>query len=158
MTAKIPREWGGLTEAENLQTLCTECNQGKKAFFAAFDSEQMGHVMTLRSVHERLAKILMLNVGTSIDPDVLEMVTGGDGFQDDWKKRFRELRYTGLEVEVLKRKVGKRVIAAYRALNTVDLPNELSKWIRTYEKDREIRNRAESSLDLDSNYLRLSNL
>jgi hypothetical protein len=33
----IPREWGGLTDLENLEPLCAPHNHGKKAFFATFD-------------------------------------------------------------------------------------------------------------------------
>src|SRR5665213_177291 len=30
---KIPRDWGGLTEAENLWAICEACNAGKKNYF-----------------------------------------------------------------------------------------------------------------------------
>src|SRR5579862_559678 len=38
---KIPREWGGKTEPENLWAICEECNQGKKNLFASVDSDAM---------------------------------------------------------------------------------------------------------------------
>lgn len=38
---KIPREWGGRTEPENLWALCEDCNHGKKNLFASVDSATM---------------------------------------------------------------------------------------------------------------------
>ncbi|WP_232285305.1 HNH endonuclease [Saccharomonospora xinjiangensis] len=34
---KVPREWGGADDIENLQPLCEDCNSGKKAFYATYD-------------------------------------------------------------------------------------------------------------------------
>src|SRR5215472_6280186 len=42
---KIPQEWGGPSERDNLWTLCEDCNQGKKNYFASQDTALMKKVM-----------------------------------------------------------------------------------------------------------------
>src|ERR1700724_2358603 len=42
---KIPRDWGGLTEPDNLWAICEECNAGKKSYFKSVDAKWMRGVM-----------------------------------------------------------------------------------------------------------------
>src|SRR5437870_5812232 len=50
---KIPRDWSGSDDEENLWAICEECNAGKKAHFASLDQGLMRRVMQHKSVHVR---------------------------------------------------------------------------------------------------------
>ena len=138
---KIPRDWGGLTIEENLWALCSACNEGKRSYFASFDPESMKGVLELASVHERLAKILHDKQGEWIDCDLLEFVANFEDYQTDWRKRLRELRYFGLDIESKNRKQEQRTLSYYRLNNWVELPQNLSDAAREFEKQRARRNR-----------------
>lgn len=90
---KIPQEWGGTSDEWNLETLCNECNAGKKAYFSTFDSELMRAVLQRESVYIRLGETLRAGGETGVDARVLEFVGG----QRQWDKRLRELRELGWE-------------------------------------------------------------
>jgi HNH endonuclease len=139
---KIPREWGGKTVEENLWPLCTECNQGKKNYFATFDPELMTKVLHEDSVHLRIALLLKEKIGEWVDSDLLRFVANFKTYQEDWQKRLRELRYTGLEIEHRNRKVGRRVKSYYRITNWVELPADVTAFAREYERNRAAKNRA----------------
>jgi hypothetical protein len=98
---KIPREWGGPSEEWNLQALCSDCNEGKKAYYETFDSEApeimkaIGH----ESVHMRIGELLKAFAasGKWAPDEILELVAESRGRQRYWEKRMRELRHLGWE-------------------------------------------------------------
>jgi 5-methylcytosine-specific restriction endonuclease McrA len=137
---KIPREWGGETVPENLEAICEECNAGKKDYFKSVDAEWMRGVMGHKSVHVRLGETLKAFKGEPVDAATLEFVAN----QDDWKKRVRELRYLGWEIETFNRRVSKtRVSSFYRLVESRPWPADPTGDIRRYERERAERNRAE---------------
>ena len=86
---KIPVNMGGLTEKSNLQTLCQECNHGKKAYFDGFkDDERVIEVLTQKSGLARLRKIGELFKGEALTPNLLATLTG----IRDWTRSLRKLR------------------------------------------------------------------
>lgn len=85
---KIPVEWGGKTEADNLWTLCNECNGGKKHFFADLDGDIMKEVMKEASGWRRLMKIFELMPNTVIEPTKLQVISE----IRDWTRTIRSIR------------------------------------------------------------------
>jgi 5-methylcytosine-specific restriction endonuclease McrA len=137
---KIPREWGGETVPENLEAICEDCNAGKKAYFKSVDAEWMHGVMGHKSVHVRLGETLKAFKGEPVDAATLEFVAN----QDDWKKRVRELRYLGWEIETFNRRISEtRVSSFYRLVKLRPWPADPTGDIRRYERERAERNRAE---------------
>lgn len=135
---KIPREWGGKTEEDNLWALCDECNAGKKNHFAGQDPELMRPVMNHKSVHVRIGELLKAYPEKLVPCDVIEFVAN----RDDWPKRTRELRYLGWEITVIKRKNDRgRVKAWYRLDKAVPWPDNPTQVIQEYERDRARRNK-----------------
>ncbi|HEX5409635.1 MAG TPA: HNH endonuclease [Gemmatimonadaceae bacterium] len=133
---KVPHAWGGLTEAENLWALCSECNEGKKAFFSSVDSPELRSALSHKSVHVRIGELLKANVGKPVDSYLIELVAN----QNDWPKRTRELRYLGWKIEVTKRVSDSgTVYSAYRLQSFSEWPADPSKVIRDYERDRSTR-------------------
>jgi ribosomal protein L44E len=100
---KLPREWGGPTEEWNLQALCSDCNEGKKAYYGTFDAvapqimAAVGHADVFTRIGE-LLKAFDAEDMTTPD-DVIEFVAESRGRQRYWEKRMRELRYIGWEFE-----------------------------------------------------------
>ncbi len=138
---KIPREWGGKTVPENLEAICEECNRGKKNFFKSVDAPWMRKVMGTKSVHVRLGETLKAFKGEPVDASTLEFIAN----QDDWKKRIRELRYLGWEVETFNRRISDtRVSSFYRLVKSCPWPENPTAVIRQYERDRAARNKGDS--------------
>ncbi len=139
---KIPREWGGQTAEYNLWSLCSSCNEGKRNHFASFDPALMSAVLGHTSVHRRIAEILHMKLGVWVDCDLIEFVANFDDYQTDWKKRLRELRYFGFEIESRNGKVGRRTLSFYRLNNwPEDQPADISAAAREFEKLRATANK-----------------
>jgi len=85
---KIPVDWGGSSSEENLWTLCSECNQGKKNLFSDFDSEIMTSIMAETSASRRLIKYFELKPNTPIEPSELDIISG----IRDWERTLRHFR------------------------------------------------------------------
>ncbi|MEI6175791.1 MAG: HNH endonuclease signature motif containing protein [Verrucomicrobiota bacterium] len=143
---KIPREWGGLTVEENLWSLCSGCNEGKKNYFASFDPELMNSVLGHASVHRRIAEILRLKLGKWVDCDLIEFVANFDDYQADWNKRLRELRYFDFQIESKNQKIGKRTLSYYRLNNWPEnQPADLTAAARAFERKRASTNKLKNN-------------
>ena len=140
---KVPREWGGLTESDNLWAICEDCNAGKKNYFKSVDADWMRDVMKHKSVHVRLGETLKAFKGEPVPAQIMEFVSN----QDDWKKRVRELRYLGWEIETFNRKQENgRVYSFYKLKKSRAWPDDPTAVIRNYEQERAQRNsKAKSS-------------
>ncbi len=136
---KIPREWGGKTEAENLWAICEECNQGKKNLFASVDSAEMRSAIKHDSVHVRIGELLKgAGVGEPVPSHMIDIVAN----QDEWRKRLRELRYLGWEITAMRTHLpGGRFQSSYRLDKFTEWPADPSGWIREYEQKRAERNK-----------------
>lgn len=112
---KLPQKWGGTNDPENLQPLCSVCNEGKRDFYATFDkySEQIKAAANYDEPHRRIGELLKIFNGAPVPPDLLEIVANSKQYQDDWQKRLRELRELGWIIETEKRKEGRRFVAYY---------------------------------------------
>lgn len=133
---KIPREWGGPTDEDNLWAICSVCNEGKRNYFANFDSGAMRRIIAHDSVHERIVELLHLRQNEWVDCDLIEFVANAMEQQTDWRKRLRELRYFGLDIKSMRKTVGKRSVSYYCLTNWVDLPEDITKSARDYERNR----------------------
>jgi 5-methylcytosine-specific restriction endonuclease McrA len=135
---RIPRDWGGKTERENLWAICEDCNQGKKNHFASQDQSLMRRVMRHESVHVRLGELLKAFKNKPVSSKLLAFVAR----RDDWMKRTRELRYLGFEIKTSReRNPNGRVESSYTLTKDADWPADPSGWIGEYERRRAKRNR-----------------
>lgn len=85
---KIPVEWGGGNEIDNLWTLCNECNGGKKHFFSDFDADVMKEIINEKSGYKKLVKFFELNPNVIIEPVKLDVISG----IRDWTRTVRLIR------------------------------------------------------------------
>jgi hypothetical protein len=137
---KIPQEWGGTNDLENLQPLCEECNRGKKAHFASYNefAEQIRRAISYESVHMRIGELLKAFGDKPIRSDLLSIVASPPGtYQEDWQKRLRELRVLGWEIETTRKREGVRTWAHYRLVKSEPWPEgSIRQEIRKREKER----------------------
>ena len=115
---KIPKEWGGTDDLENLQPLCEECNRGKKNHFSTYDvyADKIRHAITWEEPHRRIGELLKAFFPDEVRSDLVEIVAHSRQYQEDWQKRLRELRVLGWEIETRRRKEDGRVRVYYRLL------------------------------------------
>jgi hypothetical protein len=98
--------------------------------------------MAQESVHIRLGETLKTFQGEPVPAAALEAVAN----QDDWKKRVRELRYLGWEIETFNRRLSRGGRSLYyRLVKSQPWPGNPTGIICQYERDRARRNRAEES-------------
>jgi len=136
---KIPRNWGGLTEADNLWAICAPCNSGKRDFFATFDESTMERLLAPESVYERLLATLRESPDNRTPSWFLEFVANFNDFQEDWQRRLRELRTPGIDIDYRyeKQKLPSGKVTTFYIL-TKDgvLPPNHSDIIRTQSKPK----------------------
>lgn len=113
---KIPRHWGGSNEPENLQALCSECNEGKRDYYATFDKEapEILKAFTYDEVHKRIGEALRAAYPNPLRGDLLERVASAKQYQEDWQKRLRELRLLGWQIKATRQNEQGRAVAYYR--------------------------------------------
>lgn len=137
---RVPQEWGGTNDLENLWAICEECNAGKKNYFASFDPAVMSKVMQYDSPHMRIGELLKLFRNKPVPSWMIEFVAQD---QTDWPKRTRELRYLGWDIEVRNKKNPEtgRTESHYTLRSFTAWPDDPTRWIREFESDRARKNR-----------------
>lgn len=96
---KIPVDMGGTTTIDNLWTLCTECNGGKKSFFSDEDSELMKEIQNFSGAQKKLKAYFDAYPNTIIPPTKLQIVAS----VRDWERTLRKLRQdTGMDIRYVR--------------------------------------------------------
>jgi 5-methylcytosine-specific restriction endonuclease McrA len=86
---RVPLDWGGGNLDENLWTLCSDCNQAKKAFFSdGFDAQVMRHVMSEESGYQKLKVLFERSPNIPFSPSILQGISG----IRDWTRTLRDIR------------------------------------------------------------------
>ncbi len=127
---KIPREWGGLTEDDNLWAVCSTCNEGKRAFFATITDPRIQRAMLHNSVHVRLGELLKAFAGQPVPKTYLQIVAYT---HDDWEKRLRELRELGWRYRAERRTEEGRVRTYFTLEHAEPWPADPTRAIREAE-------------------------
>lgn len=126
---KIPQDWGGGHEIENLQPLCEQCNGGKKNNFESFDAhaDAIAAAIQYEEPHRRIGELLKAFGGGWVPGDLVSIVASSQQYQEDWQKRTRELRTIGWDIRTEKRyNEGARVRTYYRAAHWEPWPTARS--------------------------------
>jgi len=85
----IPVDWGGGNEESNLQTLCMECNEGKKAWVAGAPSQVMKEILAKPSVESRIETLFDSFPNEDITSTMIQLVSKG---ALDWQRALRRIR------------------------------------------------------------------
>lgn len=130
---KLPREWGGTNEVENLQPLCEDCNGGKKDHFRTYDQyvDEIRQAATYDEPQRRIGE-LFLAFGTDrwIRSDILEIVASAKEYQEDWQRRMRDLRFIGWDYRFRKERESGRVRTYYQLVKSAPWPENTIAAIR----------------------------
>lgn len=96
---KIPVDMGGETTIDNLWTLCTDCNGGKKSFFNDNEATLMKEIRELGGAQKKLKKYFEAHPNEIIDPVKLQVVAS----VRDWERTLRKLRQdTGMDIQYIR--------------------------------------------------------
>ena len=85
----IPVDWGGGTNIDNLETLCDECNRGKKNWIPEAPKEVMQQVMIRKTVEERIEALFDNMPNVDIPSAIVRLVSKG---AFDWQRALRRIR------------------------------------------------------------------
>jgi hypothetical protein len=145
---KIPQEWGGNSEDDNLWALCSECNEGKKNFFATITDPAVRHAILYKEIWVRIGELLKAKEGEFIPKKLFQIVAYT---HDDWEKRMRELRRLGWEYDFRKFVEDGRTRVEFRLLKWYPWPNDVPGTIRRLDKEFRQHNRqlGNSEEDID---------
>jgi 5-methylcytosine-specific restriction endonuclease McrA len=118
---KMPREWGGSDDLENLQPLCEDCNSGKKAFYGQYDeyADEIRAAADHDEPHGRIGELLKAFQGDPVPGELIGVVASMKQYQDDWQRRTRELRALGWDYETKRSKDPEtgRTLVFYRLIH-----------------------------------------
>ena len=84
----VPYTWGGKTELDNLQVLCSNCNEGKKNFVESENPELMAKINHATSTKERLRLYFDFYKNKEIDVDKLAVIAK----TREWTRALRYVR------------------------------------------------------------------
>ena len=134
---RVPKDWGGLSEKDNLWALCEKCNRGKKSFFESVTDPRLRESLLHGSIHIRLGELLKAFDGKLVPKEHLHFVAAHT--HEDWEKRLRELRVLGWRYEPKKRKRDGRIRTSFVLLHWEPWPDEPARAIREAERRRKSR-------------------
>lgn len=100
----IPVNWGGKTEESNFQTLCEECNAGKKAWVSGHSFKKMQDIMSKPTVESRIEALFDTFPNEDIPSEMIRLVSKGSL---DWQRALRRIRQiTGKKILPIEGKRG----------------------------------------------------
>lgn len=104
----VPVDWGGTNDIANLQTLCDECNRGKKAFMASIPDMAMKDIMSRVTVEQRIEALFDKFPNEDIPSHIVRLVSKG---AFDWQRALRRIRQrTGKKILPTKNRTAYRYI------------------------------------------------
>jgi 5-methylcytosine-specific restriction endonuclease McrA len=135
---RVPTDWGGTNDPENLQPLCEECRDGKRQYlqtYAAF-SEQISRAASFDEPQRRIGELLKALEHQWVPSDLIGIVASAKEYQEDYQRRLRDLRFLGWEYQTSRRyHEGARVKVYYRLLRAAPWPASIRAAL-TAEEDR----------------------
>lgn len=84
----VPLSWGGKTELDNLQVLCSNCNEGKKNYVESENPDLMAEVSKGKNAEERLRIYFEYYKNVPVDVDRLAVVAR----TREWTRALRYVR------------------------------------------------------------------
>ncbi len=136
---RVPPDWGGTNDPENLQPLCEECSEGKRQYLQTYaaHSEQIRHAASFDEPQRRIGELLKALAGDWVPTDLIGIVASAKEYQEDYQRRIRDLRYLGWEYEQTKRHhEGARVKVYYRLVRSAPWPDNIRAAITAEEHRR----------------------
>ena len=113
----VPLSWGGKTELDNLQVLCSNCNEGKKNYVESENPELMSQISQATSTKERLRLYFDFYKNKEIEVDKLAVIAK----TREWTRALRYVRSDyGMDIEYIPRNKDKGILKEYYIYHTDD--------------------------------------
>jgi 5-methylcytosine-specific restriction endonuclease McrA len=141
---RVPKDWGGGDEIENLQPLCEPCNGGKRAWYQTYNAhaDKIRAAIGHEEVHRRIGELLKAFHGEWVYTELIGIVASAVAYQEDYQRRLRELRTLGWVIDVDRRyHEGARVRTYYKCTHWEPWPEgSISGEIRRRERANKAEN------------------
>lgn len=106
----VPLSWGGETVLENLQVLCSNCNEGKKNYVQGEDPDLMIEIGKATSTKERLRLYFEHYKNKPIEVDRLAVISK----TREWTRSVRYVRSDyDMDIEYVPKNKGKNILKDY---------------------------------------------
>jgi hypothetical protein len=151
---RVPPEWGGTTDPENLWPLCEECLEGRRQYLETYASytEQIRHAASFDEPQRRIGELLMALQGEWVPSELIGIVASAKEFQGDYERRLRDLRMLGWDYKPSRKyNEGARVRVYYKLIRAAPWPDSIRAAITAEEKRRKAsRREGRSAAESDS--------
>jgi hypothetical protein len=148
---RVPPEWGGTTDPENLWPLCEECLEGKRQYLETYASysDQIRHAASFDEPQRRIGELLLALQNEWVPSELIGIVASAKEFQTDYERRLRELRALGWDYKSRRAYgEGARVRVYYQLTQSAPWPENIHAAITAAVKRRKAK-RAGDSPDSD---------
>jgi hypothetical protein len=145
---RVPPEWGGTTDPENLWPLCEECLEGRRQYLETYASysDQIRHAARFDEPQRRIGELLLALRDEWVPSELIGIVASAKEFQGDYERRLRDLRLLGWDYKPLKKSgQGARVRVCYKLTRSAPWPESIRAAITAEEKRRQARRRGEGN-------------
>ena len=139
---KVPPEWGGTTDPENLWPLCEECLEGRRQYLETYASysDQIRHAASFDEPQRRIGELLLALRDELVPSELIEIVASAKEFQRDYERRLRELRMLGWDYEYLRKSSqGARTRVYYKLKRSAPWPENIRVALNAEDKRRKAR-------------------
>ena len=136
---RVPPEWGGTTDPENLWPLCEDCLEGKRRYLETYSSysEQIRHAAGFHEPQRRIGELLLALKDEWVPSELIGIVASAGEFQTDYERRIRELRALGWDYKSRKAYgEGARVRVYYQVVKWAPWPENIHAAITAEAKRR----------------------
>ena len=117
----IPLSWGGATELDNLQVLCSDCNEGKKNFVSSENPDLMIEINRANSTKERLRIYFEYYKNEEIDVDRLAVIAK----TREWTRALRYVRSDyNMDIEYIPKNKSKGINKEYYIYHCFEQPDK----------------------------------
>ena len=137
---RVPADWGGTNDPENLWALCKDCHVGWRQYLQTYAPYTSRSAMRPVSTSHRdvLESCSRLSPETRVPSDLIGAASAKD-YQEDYQRRIRDLRFLGWQYRQQKRyHEGARVKSYYRLIHAEPWPENIRAAISAEEKRRSV--------------------
>jgi hypothetical protein len=143
---RVPPEWGGTTDPENLWPLCEECLEGRRQYLETYASysDQIRYAAGFDEPQRRIGELLLALRDEWVPSELIGIVASAKEFQGDYERRLRDLRMLGWDYKPWKKSgQGARVRVYYKLTRSAPWPDSIRAAITAEEKRRKARRRGD---------------
>lgn len=145
---RVPPEWGGTNDPENLWALCETCHVGWLQHLQTYApyADKISRAASYAEPQRRIGELLKAFDGGWVPSELIGIVASAKEYQEDFQRRIRDLRFLGWDIKQQKRyNEGARVRSYYRLVRSAPWPDSIRTAIATEERARKAKKQASSA-------------